>query len=214
MSYSKKQVDDMLDLVEQEFEDAMSKMNKSEKTEEVIETEEIQEEVMTKSEESEEEDYTSIDELYSSMNKSEKTAHYEAAKKALYNDEVEEEEVMTKSEDSEEETPMAKSEIEKIIAENEELKKSSEATSALLEKLFAKKAPAGKAVTGLTVIKKSEGSVEKEEEINFSEMKKSEITKKLNSLDFNDLQKSDRNAINEYCLNNTSVDSIKHLITK
>jgi len=211
--YSKKQVDDMLELVEKEFESAFNKSETT--TEEVAEVAKVAEtSELNKSEEVAEEanevnEEKEIEELYSSMNKSEKQAHYEAAKKAFYEETVEA--PMVKSEEVVEEK-LNKSEFDAIVAENQELKKSAASTTELLEKLFnTKSAPAGKSITGLNVINKSEGSVEEDKDL-VSKMSKSEITSKLKSLDYSELKKSDRNAINEYCLNNTSVELIKHLI--
>lgn len=272
-NYSKKQVDEMLNLVETEFETIMAK--NASKDVEAIETEdneEVIEVAMAKSEEVEEEttnevesdeDYQSIDELYGSMNKSEIEAHYQAAKKA-YSEEINKSDdddlsEHAKSQRSKEAQKAAvqansakdksgKSKIdagydkvtnhkekkiadeefsagsafksegdEDLFKENEELKKNLQTTNELLEKLFkTKKAPEGKALTGLNVIKKSEGGEFEEEtkETKIASMSKSEITSKLNSIDYGSITKSDRNAINDYCLNNTSVDSIKHLITE
>ncbi len=123
------------------------------------------------------------------------------------------EEVVSEEIENIEEVAMAKSEGD-LQSEIEELKKSLSNYEELVGQLFNKKAPEGKAVTGLNVIEKSEGTVEEVKEDKVSEMKKSEITSKLKTLDYGELTKSDRNAINEYCLNNTSVESIKHLITE
>jgi hypothetical protein len=118
-----------------------------------------------------------------------------------------------KAEDESEETEvLAKSENEvKLEEENEELKKNLETVNELLGKLFNKEeAPKGKAITNTDYIAKSEEA--KEEGKDFASMSKSEVTSKLKSIDYSELSKSDRNAINEYCLKNTSVETIKHLL--
>jgi hypothetical protein len=110
-----------------------------------------------------------------------------------------------KSEDMTEMEAMLKS-------ENEELKKNYEELNALVEKLFNKdkEAPKGKALTGYDVITKGE-DVESEEN-KITSMSKGEVKQKLNQIDYSTLSKSDRDAINEYCLENGSVEKIKHLI--
>jgi hypothetical protein len=220
--YTKEQVDEMLSQVEQEFENALGSIAKSEENiEEVneIEVEAQESEELEKSEETEveaeEEDYETIDDLYASMTKSEQEAHYAAVKKSLYGEEVEaqqeqkenEEQTLEKSEETEVETK----EVQMLKSENEDLKKSYEELKNMVDQLFnVKKAPAQKAVTNVNYIAKSEES--NSEEIDFSEMSKNEITAKLKTIDYSGLKKSDREAINNYYLDNGSVDSIKHLI--
>lgn len=209
--YTKQDLDEVLSQVQQEFEKALGSMNKSEEevTEEVEETEEVE---LSKSEEDseeisyEEEDYETIDELYSSMSKSEMEAHYASIKKVLFG------ESMEKSEGTKnEEVKMVKSEVEAIKAENEELKKNLDTVTELLNKMFdtTKKAPAQKAITGMTYVAKSE---ETKEEADVTKLSKSEITAKLKTLDYGTLSKSDRDAINNFYLNNGSVEKVKHLI--
>tara|TARA_R100000951_G_scaffold19275_2_gene16091 strand:- start:1405 stop:2070 length:666 start_codon:yes stop_codon:yes gene_type:complete len=219
--YTEKQVDDMLSQVEQEFEKALGSIEKNEETEQVEVIEEVQEEVIAKSEEQSEEvaeDYETVDELYASMNKGEKEAHYNSIKKAMFGEteEQSEEQPIAKSEEVQEEVEvaMAKSESEVALeTENEELKKNLGNVNELLSKLFNKnKAPEGKAITNTSYIAKSEEV--NEEDSGFEKMTKSEITSKLNAIDYTDLTKSDRTAINEFCLENGSKDKIKHLIIK
>jgi hypothetical protein len=217
--YTKEQVDDMLSQVEQEFENALGSIAKSEENiEEEKEIEvEAQAEELEKSEteevEAEEEDYETIDDLYASMTKSEKEAHYAAVKKSIFGEEVEEEAVEEQSmEKSEEVEAKEDEEVEMLKSENEELKKNYEQLNELVSKLFnTKKAPAQKAVTNVNYIAKSE-ETEFEEKEDFSNMSKSEVTAKLKAIDYSELKKSDREAINNYYLDNGSVDSIKHLI--
>jgi len=219
--YTKEQVDEMLSQVEQEFENALGSIAKSEENieeENDIEVEAQESEELEKSEdqevETEEEDYETIDDLYASMTKSEQEAHYAAVKKSLYGEEVEAqqeeaEEKIEKSEAKAEEND--EEEVEMLKSENEELKKNYEELKSMVDQLFnVKKAPAQKAVTNVNYIAKSEES--NSEEIDFSEMSKNEITAKLKTIDYSGLKKSDREAINNYYLDNGSVDSIKHLI--
>jgi hypothetical protein len=218
--YTKEQVDEMLSQVEQEFENALGSIAKSEENiEEENEIEvEAQAEELEKSEteevEADEEDYETIDDLYASMTKSEKEAHYAAVKKSIFGEEVEEEAVEEQSMEKSEEVEAKKDndEVEMLKSENEELKKSYEQLNELVSKLFnTKKAPAQKAVTNVNYIAKSE-ETEVEEKEDFSNMSKSEVTAKLKAIDYSELKKSDREAINNYYLDNGSVDSIKHLI--
>jgi hypothetical protein len=211
--YTKQQVDEMLSQVEQEFENALGSIAKNEEIiEEEIEIEAQAIEELEKSEIEEdeiEEDYETIDDLYASMTKSEKEAHYAAVKKTLFGEEIEEEVV--------EEKTMEKSEIEDdkefkmLKSENEELKKNYEQLNELVNQLLnTKKAPAQKAVTNVNYIAKSENNEEIKEDL--ANMSKSEVTAKLKSIDYSELKKSDREAINNYYLDNGSVESIKHLI--
>lgn len=219
--YTKEQVDEMLFQVEQEFNNALGSITKNEDTEiEASQVEEVEVEVeeIEKSEEpaeyyeeAEAEDYETIDDLYASMSKNEIEAHYESVKRVMFGEA--EEESMVKSESEEEETEeiqMVKSENSNLKEENEELKKSLENIENLINKMFnTKKAPSQKAITATNYIAKSE---EEDNQVDFSKMTKGEITSKLKSIDYSSLEKSDREAINEYCLNNGSVEKIKHLI--
>jgi hypothetical protein len=217
--YTKTEVDEVLSQVEQEFEKALNSIKKSESTEEEIETEEIQaQEELSKSEEIEEveEEVETIDDLYSSMTKSEIEDHYNSIKRVLFSEAEEtQEEVIEKSEEIEEVESMLKSENDELKSENEQLKKSVEEMSSLINRLFEsteKKAPSQKALTSADYIAKSEEVVE--EGIDLSSLSKNEITSKLNKLNYAELSKSDREAINNYCLENGSVEKIKHLITE
>jgi hypothetical protein len=219
--YTKEQVDDMLSQVEREFEKTLGSIVKSEKVEEQAEEIVEEEQSLEKSEESEEEveyteeDYKTVDDLYGSMSKSEIEAHYSSIKRVMFGDESEEKsEDMAKSEDSVKETDMIKAEISTVKAENEELKKSVETMTELLNKLFnsGKKAPTQKAITGIDYIAKSEESETGSKGLDISKMSKSEITSKLKSVNYAELSKSDRECINDFYLNNGSVEKIKHLI--
>jgi S-DNA-T family DNA segregation ATPase FtsK/SpoIIIE len=215
--YTKEQVDAMLSQVEQEFETALGSIAKSEENiEEEKEIEIEASEEMEKSEdevevEAEEDDYETIDDLYASMTKSEQEAHYAAVKKSLFGMEEEKEEEIEAEEIEEIQKSEDNTEVEMLKSENEDLKKSYEELKSVVDQLLnVKKAPAQKAVTNVNYIAKSEET--ENEEIDFSEMSKSEITAKLKSIDYSELKKSDREAINNYYLDNGSVDSIKHLI--
>jgi len=225
--YTEEDVNNVLSQVEQEFEKALGSIVKNEEeiVEEVSEETQAQEEELTKSEktqeESEEEEYETIDELYASMSKSEKEAHYNSIKTALFGEEeAVKEEVIAKSEEVAEEVEsqeekkeevLSKSESEKLKSENEELKKNFDTLNELVGKLFnSKKAPAQKAITANSYIAKSE-EIE-DEKVDISKMSKSEIKEKIKAVNFENLEKSDRDAINDFYLNNGSVEKIKHLI--
>lgn len=218
--YTKEQVDDMLSQVEREFEKTLGSIVKSEKVEEEAEEIVEEEQSLEKTEESEEveyteEDYKTVDDLYGSMSKSEIEAHYSSIKRVMFGDQAEEKsEEMAKSENSQKETDMIKAEISTVKAENEELKKSVETMTELLNKLFnsGKKAPAQKAITEIGYIAKSEESETAVKGLDVSKMSKSEITNKLKSVNYAELSKSDRDCINDFYLNNGSVEKIKHLI--
>jgi hypothetical protein len=212
MDYSKNEVDEVLSQVEQEFEKALGSIAKSEEEIETVETEATEEVSLSKSEESEEsEEEITIEGLYGSMTKSEKEAHYSAVKKSLFGEEEEEESLEKSESEEEEEVSLEKSESEVLKTENEELKKSLDTVNELLEKMFNTKpgAPKRKSITeSYDVINKSE---EETEDIT-SKLSKNEIVSKLKKLDYSSLEKNERDAINEYCLDNGSVEKIKHLI--
>lgn len=222
--YTKQQVDEMLSQVEQEFENALGNIAKSEESieeENDIEVEAEASEELEKSEdeeiETEEEDYETIDDLYASMTKSEQEAHYAAIKKTLFNEQIEteeeiEEEAVQKSEEVKVEAIQNDEKVDMLKSENEELKKNYEELKSMVDQLFnMKKAPAQKAVTNVNYIAKSEESNNKEK-VDLSDLSKKEITAKLKTIDYSGLKKSDRDAINNYYLDNGSVESIKHLI--
>lgn len=102
-----------------------------------------------------------------------------------------------------------KSELEAEKAKSLELKKSLDAVSEFLTKFVNKlEAPRGKAVTEIAALAKNEDFA-----ISVNEMSKSDITAKLlqKSQDPN-LSKSDREAINNFYLNQTNVNTISHLL--
>lgn len=218
--YTKEQVDEMLLQVEQEFEKTLEGIAKNENTQ----VEEIAEEIQNS------EDFETIDELYASMDKSEIEAHYNSIVKVMAKEESAEHEAEESEEEEKKEHKKGKKEekeeMEKcgdmvaakksektLVEENEELKKNIETLNELVGKLFAtKKAPAQKAVTNLNFIAKSEEN--ETTSFNVEGMSKGEITSKLKSLDYASLSKSDKEAINNFYLQNGSVSKIKHLITK
>lgn len=167
-----------------------------------------------------EEDFEHMHKMYASMSKGELKAHHDAVRKALDSQgmakcgEMEmkkaEETVEVKAEAVQPETKeveLLKSELETQKAKAEELKKNLDAVSEFLSKLVKKTAPAGKAITSLDVITKSEDIKEEKE------LTKSEITSILAKKAADpSLSKSDREAINAYYLNGASINSISHLL--
>lgn len=218
--YTKEQVDEMLLQVEQEFEKTLESIAKNEENE----TEELETS----------EEFETIDELYASMDKSEIEAHYDAIKKVMFGEaekmakeesaaheaaESEEEEKKEHKKKKEEKEEMekcgemvAKKSEKDLVSENEELKKNLETLNDLVAKMFNRKAPTQKAITNASFIAKSEET--ETPAFNVSELSKSEITSKLKALDYGKLSKSDKDAINNFYLENGSVNKIKHLITK
>jgi hypothetical protein len=105
-----------------------------------------------------------------------------------------------------EDVSLIKSELESVKAENEKGKKELEAVTAFLTKFVAKTVPAGKAITSLDVIAKTEGANQEKP------LSKSEIDAKLlvKAKD-QSLSKSDREAINSYYFNK-DVKKVSHLL--
>lgn len=163
-----------------------------------------------------EEDYANMDDLYSSMTKSEQIAHFESIKKTLNI----EEDSMNKSESSENELKKAeemyKSEIEAKDAEIEDLKKSvTKLTSAMSDFLKRSKAPQRKAITKVGFMAKNEGNTEESKDdngIDVTKLTKSEISKKLTSKIRGGLEKSERDKIDQYYDGQLKIDGIKHLL--
>lgn len=101
------------------------------------------------------------------------------------------------------EVSLLKSELEAAKAES---KKTLEAVESFLKKFVEKTAPAGKAITSLDIIAKTENT-EKSKPLS-----KSEIDAKLLSVAKNpSLQKSDREAINSYYFTK-NLESVRHLL--
>jgi hypothetical protein len=185
--------------VEAEFSQALSKAEAEVETEAEVED--------TSSENFEQE----VTELYASMEKSEAEAHLKALSKVLNVSD------MNKSE----EDKILKSEIETIKSSNEELKKSNEELKKNLEQavtIISKitkapaAAPARKAIVSeMDYIKKSEEENEDKKEV--KNLSKSEISEKLKEqIRSGKLAKKDSDAIISYYDNKTNLDSIKHLL--
>lgn len=169
-----------------------------------------------------EEDMAHMSQMYASMSRDELMAHHDAVKNALDACSAEETaeapaaEAAPAAPAAPAEAPMVKSEEVSLLktenlaktAQIEELKKTLDAVSEFVSKLAAKKsAPAGKAITSLDVIAKSETANEDKE------LTKSEINVILNKKSADPaLKKSDRDAINAFYLTNGSINSIRHLL--
>jgi hypothetical protein len=112
---------------------------------------------------------------------------------------------LNKSEPSAE-ISLLKSELEAVKAKSEDRQKNLEAVEAFLKKFVEKTAPAGKAITSLDIIAKTEnGSREKP-------LSKSEIDAKLLSkAKDQSLSKSDRDAINSYYFSK-NIEKVSHLL--
>jgi hypothetical protein len=107
------------------------------------------------------------------------------------------------------EADLLKSEIEALKKENEDSKNQLQAVSAFLTKFVEKTTPPPqKAITQIERIEKSEGSGGEAQVLS-----KSEITEVLNKKSADPtLAKSDRDAINEFYLNDASIETISHLL--
>lgn len=234
MNYDEQDIAKLIGEVEAEFTEYLNKseqkeevsLEKSEETE--IEEESVEIEKSENSFEYDEEDIKEMNELYSSMTKSEAEAHYKSIKSILFkSEELEEESVeIKKSEENEvsEENDLLKSEIESFKTsleeskkENEDLKKSIETLTSIVSKVV-KSSPKRKAITQLNdinYIKKSEetSSVEKNE-VDYSSMSKKEINNILTSkIRSGEIKKSeDRENINKFCHNELKIDDIKYLL--
>jgi seryl-tRNA synthetase len=106
-----------------------------------------------------------------------------------------------------EEVVLLKSELEATKAKSEDYKKNLDAVEAFLKKFVEKTAPAGKAITSLDIIAKTEGGKEEKP------LSKSEIDAKLLAkAKDHSLSKSDRDAINSYYFSK-NIESVRHLLT-
>lgn len=169
-----------------------------------------------------------IEDLYASMTKAEKDAHYGALKKVMATEEMKKSEqapasTEVKTEDNKE-VALIKAEFDAVKASNEELKKANEELkkaaeetqknlNAVIEALksrFVKKpaAPKQKAITELSALSKSEKTGSETSELSRNEVKKI-LTEKAKEPT---LKKSDRDLINAYCYEKVGVDKIKHLL--
>jgi hypothetical protein len=173
------------------------------------------------------EDLEHMSKMYMSMSKAELKAHHDSVRQALdghglakcgdmtmskseQNTSIEVAPEVVKVEEQKPNSEMAllKSEVEAQKAKADGLQERLEAVSKFLTKLVEKTAPQGKAVTSYDAITKSEGSQEAPTEIS-----KGEITAKLLKKSAEpSLKKSDRDAINAYYLDGTSINTISHLL--
>lgn len=177
-----------------------------------------------------EQDIKEMNDMYSSMTKSEAEAHFEALKKALSKENETpaqaEEKVVAKSEPVAEEKPatnsdetkLLKSEIETLKSEKEQLEKSfKDLTAKLVEFVKGSKAPKQKAVTKLEYIAKSEDEIKTETKTqeDVSKLDKSEISRRLTAkIRSGKLEKSEKEKINAfYESGSKNIESIRHLLT-
>lgn len=107
------------------------------------------------------------------------------------------------------EADLLKSEIEALKKENEDSKNQLQAVSAFLTKFVEKTSPPPqKAITQIDRIEKSEGGGAEVQPLS-----KSEITQALNKKSADPtLAKADRDAINEFYLNDAGIETISHLL--
>lgn len=180
-------------------------------------------------EEDEEHDYDDEDreemhKMYHSMSKGELKLHKDSVDKCWMGKCGEM--TVAKSEDaetlkkSEEVTGLLKSELEsakgkldEAAKENAELKKNIGELTAALDGFLKGKGPVRKAITSIEIVKKSETESGNKPEA--KELSKSEIKAKLTQKASDpSLSKSDRAAINKYCMvEGTSLDTVKHLLS-
>jgi hypothetical protein len=119
---------------------------------------------------------------------------------------------MTKSEKNvaieiPQEVSLLKSELEAARADADKSKKEVAAVADFLKKFVEKTAPAGKAITSLDIIAKTEGSTEEKP------LQKSEIDARLTAKAKDlTLSKSDREAINSYYCGSKDIKKVSHLL--
>jgi len=214
MKYNEQDLAALISEVEAEFSEHMKK---SESTTQVSKKEVPAENTTV---EYNDQDIQEMDELYTSMTKSELEAHYDSVKKALNV-----EDTVEKSEKVEDEVEkVAKSELDAKVNEINELKENNEKLEKSLSDLISKmktfvtktdsSAPKQKAITkSVDFIAKSEGENEEASE-DVSKLSKNEITQRLKTKAADpELKKSDRSAINEYYQKDQSdIKSIRHLL--
>jgi len=215
MKFNESDMAKLISEVETEFHAHLAKTEKKEETvlaksEEVDATEKEQKATEVAYDQ---EDIAEMNEMYSSMSKSEVTAHYEAICGLFVKEETE----IKKSEDSSEsvllksELATIKTQLEGSSKENEELKKNVEKLVGAMGKFIS--APKRKAVTsleGVGFIKKSEAETAPEKEVNLSH---DQIIKKLTEkVRSGDLKKGEDELINQFCYRKIGVEKIKHLL--
>lgn len=155
-------------------------------------------------------DHAELHKMYSSMGQKEKQAHLDSLHKALGVVAKQPEAPiapMAKSEDlgkKEEEIALVKAEVATLTAKNAELLKNMEIVKSFLATV-QKSVPQRKSIESLDFVKKSE---DQEKVLDREEVKAILLQKGRNEA----LSKSDRLAIDNYCLNGKSVETIKHLL--
>lgn len=164
-----------------------------------------------------EEDMQHLHGMYSSMSKGELKAHHDIIRKCMdgkmmakceYSMEKSEKDFAIETK-TDEEVTLLKSELEAAKAESGNLKKNLEAVEAFLKKFVEKTAPAGKAITSLDVIAKTEGANKEKP------LQKSEIDRQLTEKAKNpSLSKSDRDAINSYYCGSKDIEKVRHLLNQ
>lgn len=225
--YTDKELAALISKVEEDFNEHLKKAEKPavQKKEEVANTQAT--ETIEKTEEKyNQDDILEMDELYSSMTKSEKEAHYQSVKKSLFGNEEKvvkmdkTEEVKVVKEESDKQD-LLKSELEEVKTQLEKKEKDyvdlEKNFSNLVEKLgkFMKKSsiPDQKAITDIEYVKKSEENESEVKKIKLGKLSKEEINATLNKkIRSGKLEKSDRELINNYFFNNADLDAIKHLL--
>jgi hypothetical protein len=225
MKYNEQDMAKLISEVETEFKDYLTKAEQNEEVEST-EVEAADADTLAKSEEFDydETDISEMNEMYASMSKSEKEAHYSAIKQTLFTEE-EASEDLNKSEEKVEEEVIAKSEVDSIKVDlkkseeaNEELKKNIETLTGIVSKIV-KRAPARKAVTqvnGIEYIKKSEEKAETKEEksVDFDSLSKKEINSILSGKIRNGeiTKNEDKENINKFCYGQINLEKIKYLL--
>jgi len=105
------------------------------------------------------------------------------------------------------EVEILKSELQAAKAESEATKKNLEAVETFLKKFVEKAAPAGKAITSLDVIAKTESATKTEKPLSKSEIDSKLLAKAKDQ----SLSKSDREAINSYYFTK-NIEKVSHLL--
>jgi hypothetical protein len=221
-AYSEQDMAKLIAEVETEFKDYLAK---AEPTVEVAKTEPVVEEPTEIA--YDEQDIEEVNKLYSSMTKNEQEIHFSALKKVFLGDEKEIVQPEPAKEPAKVDEPVAKAEVEKVETlaksevdllkkENEELKKNFEILTSAVTKMV-KKVPAQKAITKMVdfeYMKKSEEKIPEPTKPDFSKLSKSELNAILCSkIRAGSITKSeDVENINKFCYNEVSFDTIKHLL--
>lgn len=240
MKYSDKEMAALIAEVETNFAQHLAKAEKPAVAVEV--KPDLQKSEDTEGFDYDDEDKAEMHKMYKSMNKKEKEAHYGSLKKALFGEEEnegdnkvkeepkkeheakeskekeeseEDKKAKKEKEDKEkEDKKVEKSEVDTLKLENAELKKNLEKLVSTMNASMKKGPPAQKAITQIQYITKSEEVAKEIAKPDVTKLDKSEITKLL-TVKTRDakLSKSDREAINDYCLAaKPSLDTIKHLL--